>query len=252
MNSSTRIEGSTALVTGGNRGIGQAITVAILERGGRKVYVGVRDPGTVSPLEERYGSRVVALPLDVTDADQVAEAARRADDIDILVNNAGAFEPTQLTDEAILEVARREMEVNYFGPLQTIRSFVDTLSSREGTIVNVCSAAGLTNVPLQPTYSASKAALHSLTQAARATFAGRGVAVHGVYAGPVDTEMTKDLPPQFEKASPDDVARRILDGVEAGAEDIFPDPFAVSLGEQFQSSPKELERQMAALVAVPA
>ncbi len=96
---------------------------------------------------------------------------------------------------------------------------------RGGVLVNVGSAAGLTNVPLQPTYNASKAAQHSLTQASRALLAGRGVTVHGVYPRPVDTDMTKDLPPQFEKTPPEDVANEVLDGVEAGTEDIFPDPF---------------------------
>lgn len=119
-------------------------------------------------------------------------------------------------------------------------------------IVNVGSAAGLTNVPIQPTYSASKAAQHSLTQASRALLTARGVTVHGVYPGPVHTDMTKDFPPQFEKTPPEDVANEVLDGVEAGNEDIFPDPFAVAFGEQFYASPKSMERQMAAMVAISA
>jgi NAD(P)-dependent dehydrogenase (short-subunit alcohol dehydrogenase family) len=249
MKDSTRIEGSVALVTGANRGIGRAITQALLERGANKVYATARDPKTLGTLQERYGSRVVALRLDVTDAAQVANVARQATDVDLLFNNAGAFEPTELTDEAIVEVARREMEVNYFGALRMLRSFADTLARRGGVIVNVGSAAGLTNVPFQPTYSASKAAQHSLTQASRALLTARGVTVHGVYPGPVDTDMTKDLPPQFEKTPPEDVANAVLDGVEAGEDDIFPDPFAVTFGEQFHSSPKGVERQMAAMVA---
>ena len=247
-----RIEGAVALVTGANRGIGRALTEALLTRGVRKVYATARDPKTLAVLQERYGSRVVALRLDVTDADQVAEVAREATDVDVLINNAGAFEPTELTDEAIVDVARREMEVNYFGALRMLQGFGNTLVRRGGVIVYVGSAAGLTNVPLQPTYSASKAAQHSLTQASRALLAGRGVTVHGVYPGPVDTDMTKDLPPQFEKTAPEDVANQVLDGVEAGTEDIFPDPFAVAFGEQFHSSPKSVERQMAAIVAIPA
>ena len=249
---STRIEGSVALVTGANRGIGRAIAEALLERGAEKVYATARDPKTLAALQERYGSRVVVLRLDVTDADQVAEAAHAATDVDLLFNNAGAFEPTELSDEGIVDVARREMEVNYFGVLRMLRAFGETLVRRGGAIVNVASAAGLSNVPLQPTYSGSKAALHSLTQASRALLAGRGVTVHGVYPGPVDTDMTKDLPPQFAKTAPDAVANEVLDGVEAGAEDIFPAPFAVAFGEQFHASPKAAERQLAAIVAIPA
>lgn len=252
MQGATRIEGSVALVTGANRGIGRAITEALLERGAEKVYATARDPKTLAVLRERYGSRVVALCLDVTNADQVAEVAREATDVDLLFNNAGAFEPTELTDESIVDAARREMEVNYFGALRMLRGLGDTLVRRGGAIVNVSSAAGLTNVPLQPTYSASKAALHSLTQASRALLTARGVTVHGVYPGPVDTDMTEHLPPQFQKTPPEDVANEVLDGVEAGDEDIFPDPFAVAFGERFHSSPKSVERQMAATVAVPA
>jgi NAD(P)-dependent dehydrogenase (short-subunit alcohol dehydrogenase family) len=252
MRSSTRIEGSVALVTGASRGVGRAITEALLERGAAKVYATARDPRTLEALQQRHGSRVVRLRLDVTDADQVAEAAREATDVDLLFNNAGAFEPTELTDEAIVDLARREMEVNYFGALRMSQGFADTLVRRGGVIVNVCSAAGLTNVPFQPTYSASKAAQHSLTQASRALWSGRGVTVHGVYPGPVDTDMTKDLPPQFEKTPPEDVANKVLDGVEAGKEDIFQDPFAVAFGEEFYSSPKAVERQMAGMVASPA
>ncbi len=156
MHSSKRVEGSVALVTGANRGIGRAITEALLERRAAKVYAAARDPKTLSELSERYGSRLVAVRLDVTDPTQVAQAARQATDIDLLINNAGAFEPTSLMSDAIVAAARREMEVNYFGVLCVLANFADTLVLNNGVIVNVGSVAGLTNVPLQPTYSASK------------------------------------------------------------------------------------------------
>ncbi|MEV6877807.1 SDR family oxidoreductase [Amycolatopsis sp. NPDC051128] len=252
MQETTRFEGSVALVTGANRGIGRAITEALLARGVKKIYATARDERTVEALRERHGERVVPLRLDVTDADQIAAVAQAATDVDVLVNNAGAFEPTDLADHAIVEVARREMEVNYFGALRMLHAFEDTLVRHRGTLVYIGSAAGLTNVPLQPTYSASKAAQHSLTQASRASLAARGVSVHGVYPGPVDTDMTRDLPAAFTKTPATTVANAILDGVRAGEEDIFPDPFAVAFGEQFQSSPKSVEKQMAALVTSPA
>ena len=244
-----RIDGAVALVTGANRGIGRALTQALLERGAAKVYATARDPETLAGSGD---SRLVALRLDVTDAQQVAAVARRATDVDILINNAGAYQPTDLADDTIVDVARAEMEVNYFGVLRLMQAFAGPLAQSGGALVNIGSAAGLSNVPLQPTYSASKAAQHSLTQAARAVLAGRGVTVHGVYPGPVDTDMVKDLPPQFEKTAPESVAKAILDGIEAGDEDIFPDPFALGLGEQFHASPKAVERRLAALVSAVA
>ena len=116
-----------------------------------------------------------------------------------------------------------------------------------GAVVNIGSAAGLTNVPFFPTYSASKAALHSLTQAARMLLKAQGTSVFGVYAGPIDTDMVREL--ALPKTSARDVAHAILDGIEAGQEDIYPDPFAVEFGRLYQSSPKASERQNAAMVA---
>ncbi len=143
------------------------------------------------------------------------------------------------------------MEVNYFGPLQLLQRLAPTLARNGGgAVVNIGSAAGLTNVPFFPTYSASKAALHSLTQAARILLRPQGTSVFGVYAGPVDTDMVREL--AMPKSSPRDVAFAILDGIEAGQEDIFPDPFAVGFARQFESSPKASERQMAAMVAAAA
>ena len=242
-----KIEGSVALVTGASRGIGRAITEALLDRGAKKVYAAARDPRTVESLKQQYGPRVVPLRLDVTDAEHVAEAVRRAPDVELLFSNAGVAEWTELTSETIVDQARLEMEVNYFANLRLLQRFADTLTRFHGAAIIVSSVAGLTNQPIILTYSASKAALHSLTQGARALLASRGVAVLGVYPGPVDTEMSKGL--QFEKASPQDVASSILDGVEAGTDDIFPDPFAAVFGEQFQLSPKASERQMVATVS---
>jgi short-subunit dehydrogenase len=139
------------------------------------------------------------------------------------------------------------MEVNYFGPLQLLQRLAPMLvRNGGGAVVIIGSTAGLTSLPIIPTYSASKAALHSLTQGARVLLGAQGTSVFGVYPGPVDTDMTRGF--EMPKASPRDVAFAILDGIEAGQEDIFPDPFAVDFGRQFASSPKASERQMAAMV----
>jgi NAD(P)-dependent dehydrogenase (short-subunit alcohol dehydrogenase family) len=243
--SAQKIEGAVALVTGANRGIGRALTEALLTRGVRKVYAGARDPKTLAALRDE---RVVPLGLDVTDTEQIRAAVEAASDVELVFNNAGVVLGSGIADATVLEKARREMEMNYFGPLQLLQRLAPTLARNGGgAVINIGSAAGLTSVPFFPTYSASKAALHSLTQAARILLGPQGTSVFGVYAGPVDTDMSRDV--ALPKSAPRDVAFAILDGMEAGQEDIFPDPFAVEFGRQFGSSPKASERQMAALAA---
>lgn len=244
--SKTKIEGSVALVTGANRGIGRAITEALLARGAKKVYAAARRVESVADLAERHGDRVEALALDVTVADQVHAAAERAKDLEILINNAGVAVGGGLVDDSIVEAARAEMEVNYFAPLHLLQSFAPILAANGGgAIVNLASVAGLSSFPFFPTYSASKAAAHSLTQAARALLGG--TSVHGVYPGPVDTDMAEEI--EMDKASPESVANAILDGLEAGDADIFPDDFARGFSAQFLSSPKAAEEQLAAMAA---
>lgn len=242
------IEGAVAVVTGANRGLGRALTEALLARGVSKVYAAARDPGTLPALRDE---RLVPLRLDVTNADQISAAAEVISDVEIVFNNAGVFLGKGLADSTVLGQARREMEVNYFGPLQLLQRLAPTLAKNGGgAVVNIASAAGLTNVPLFPTYSASKAALHSLTQAARILLGPQGTSVFGVYAGPIDTDMVREL--AMPKTSPHDVAFAILDGVEAGQEDIFPDPFAAEFARLFETSPKASERQAAAMIAASA
>jgi NAD(P)-dependent dehydrogenase (short-subunit alcohol dehydrogenase family) len=245
MMSAHRIEDTIVLVTGANRGIGRALIDALLSRGVKKVYAAARNPATLADLHD---DRVVPLQLDVTDANEIAAAAKAMADVELVFNNAGVLLGGGLSDVSVIDQARREMDVNYFGPLQLLRALAPALARNGGGIVvNIGSAAGLTSVPFFPTYSASKAALHSLTQSARVLLRTKGTSVVGVYAGPVDTDMTREL--TLPKTSARDVASAILDGVEAGHEDIFPDSFAVEFSRQFESSPKGAEQQMAAMAA---
>lgn len=240
-----RIEGAVALVTGANRGIGRALTEALLARGVKKVYAAARNPETLAALRNE---RVVPLRLDVTDTEQIRAAAEASSDVELVFSNAGVCLGHGIAQSTVLGQARREMDVNYFGPLQLLQHVAPILARNGGgAVINIGSAAGLTNVPFFPTYSASKAALHSLTQAARILLEPQGTSVSGVYAGPVDTDMIRDL--ALPKSDARSVADAILDGVEAGLEDIFPDPFAVDFGQQFGASPKDSERQMAAMAA---
>lgn len=243
-----KIEGAIALVTGANRGIGRALSEALLSRGAKKVYAAARDLEALGALRD---ARVAPLPLDVCDAQQIRAAAAAAQDVRLFFNNAGVTLNSEVWGAAAVEQARREMEVNYFGPLQLLRAFAPVLARNGGGAwISVGSAAGLTNIPMFPTYSASKAALHSLTQCARVLLSTQGTAVFGAYPGPVDTDMVREL--TMPKAPARDVANAILDSVESGEEDVFPDSFARDFGRQFESSPKAAERQIAAMVAAMA
>ena len=236
------IQGSVALVTGANRGIGRALVEELLARGVRRVYAAARDEESVGGDDPR----IVAIRLDVTDPAEIRAAANRAQDVDLLVNNAGVVSRVggPLTDSAWLEAGRNEMQVNVFGALQVTQAFAPVLAANGGgTIVNINSVASFVGFPVIASYSMSKAALHSLTQLTRSMLAAQKTKVIGVYPGPVDPEMTSELP--IEKTSPAIVARLILDGLENGDEDVFPDPASQSMGKLFLADPKALERQIA-------
>jgi NAD(P)-dependent dehydrogenase (short-subunit alcohol dehydrogenase family) len=232
------IADKAVLVTGANRGIGQALVEEALRRGAKRVYAGTRAPFT------HLDGRVTPLTLDVTNAEQTQGAVERVESLDILINNAGLALFDDLSDRAALE---RHLAVNLFGTYDVTQAFLPLLTRSQGAIVNVLSVAAWAALPIVPAYSISKAAAFSLTQSLRALLAGRGVRVHAVLAGPVDTDMSRgfDVP----KASPESVARAIFDGVEKEEEDIFPDPMSESVAESWRSSAvKGLERQFAALV----
>jgi NAD(P)-dependent dehydrogenase (short-subunit alcohol dehydrogenase family) len=215
------IADKTVLVTGANRGIGQALVTEALARGAKRVYAGTRQS-----LAHADG-RVTPLTLD------------------ILINNAGIALFDDLSDRAVLE---QHLAVNLFGPYGVIQAFLPLLTRSRGVIVNNVSTMAVAPLPLTPAYAISKAAAFSLTQSLRALVAGQGVRVHAVLTGPTDTDMTRgfDVP----KASPESVARAIFDGVENGEEDIFPDPASRSLADSWRTGAvKALERENAAFVA---
>jgi NAD(P)-dependent dehydrogenase (short-subunit alcohol dehydrogenase family) len=233
-----QIADTAVLVTGANRGLGRALVEEALRRGAKRVYAGTRQP-LLHP-----DRRVTPLTLDVTSAAQIEPAVQQVESLDILVNNAGISLLDDLTDRVALE---RLLAVNLFGAFDVIQAFLPLLSRSRGAIVNVLSLASLAAVPFDPSYSVSKAAAFSLSQSLRALLAQRGVRVHAVLPGPIDTDMTRGL--DIPKASPESAARAIFDGVEKEEEDIFPDPMSESMAEGWRTSAlKALERQFAAYV----
>lgn len=153
------IEGKAVLVTGANRGLGQALVKEALRRGAKRVYAGTRQP-LVHPDE-----RVTPLTLDVTDPAQVQRAAEKVGSLDLLFNNAGVALPAELSDRAALE---RHLAVNLFGTWAVTEAFLPQLTRTGGAVVNVVSVAALAAVPVLPAYSISKAAAFSFSQSLRA------------------------------------------------------------------------------------
>lgn len=232
------IEGKSVLVTGGNRGIGQALIEEALRRGAKRVYAGTRRP-LAHP-----DPRVTTVTLDVTDQVQIQAAVEAVDSLDVLINNAGVALYDDLSDRAALE---QSLAVNLFGPWGVTQAFLPLLTESRGAIVNNVSTMALAPLPLTPAYAVSKAAAFNLTQSLRALLARRGVSVHAVLTGPTDTDMTRGF--EISKASPESVARAIFDGVEAGEEDIFPDPMSASLADSWNNGAvKAFERENAAFV----
>jgi NAD(P)-dependent dehydrogenase (short-subunit alcohol dehydrogenase family) len=230
---------SAVLVTGANRGLGQALVEEALRRGAKRVYAGTRQPLT------HADGRVTPLALDVTNLAQIQEAVERVDSLDILINNAAVDLHGDLGDRAILD---QHLAVNLFGTYGVTQALLPLLTRSRGAIVNVLSLSAIAALPFDPTYSISKAAALSLSQSLRALLAGRGVRVHVVLPGPMDTDMSRGL--DTPKAAPESVARAIFDGLEQGEEEIFPDPMSASMAEGWRSGAvKALERQFAALVA---
>jgi NAD(P)-dependent dehydrogenase (short-subunit alcohol dehydrogenase family) len=237
-----KIEGSVVLVTGANRGLGQALVSALLEAGAAKVYAAARDERKLVLGD----ARVIPLTLDTTKPDQIAAAVKKAGDITLLINNAGVA-----TSENVLTAGASELEAdfrtNVHGTLSVIKAFLPVLegaAARNGaTIVNVLSLASLASFPALGGYSASKAAAYSITQALRPQLRAKRIDMLAALPGPIDTDMVRAL--KMPKASPADVARGVLAGIARADEEIFPDPMAEQMGALWNKSPKEYERAFA-------
>jgi NAD(P)-dependent dehydrogenase (short-subunit alcohol dehydrogenase family) len=235
------IEQAIALVTGANRGMGREYVRQLAAAGARKIYATARDPAKVADLVALDGRRIEALPLDTTRDDQVEVAAQRCRDVTLLINNAGANSNRPVSDPNALENARVEIETNYFGTLRMCRAFAPVLAANGGgTLVNVLSLIGRVNLPALGTYSCSKAAAWSMTQALRAQLAAQGTRVVGVYPGPVDTDMTPG-----GAAKPADVVAAVIAAIRADVEEVFPDGMAREVGPVLDRDYRSVEKQFA-------
>ncbi|MEM1369113.1 MAG: SDR family oxidoreductase [Cyanobacteria bacterium P01_H01_bin.15] len=231
-----RIVDSTILITGANRGIGRALVEKSLEKGAAKVYATYRLEKNRSQFDE-FGEQVVPVHLDLGNPALISQLSQSVPSLNILINNAGILSALSLLEDTEEEL-RQDFGINFFGTLAVTKLLLPVLKKENAAaIVNVASIASLAAMPSLGGYSASKAALHSMTQSIRSELKADGIAVHGVYPGPVATRMTEGF--DMEMTSALVVAENILEGIENSVEDIFPDAMAQQTGPIFLSSPRK-------------
>jgi NAD(P)-dependent dehydrogenase (short-subunit alcohol dehydrogenase family) len=209
-----KIAGSTAFVTGANRGLGRRFAEQLVARGAT-VYGGVRN---VASLDM---PGVIPIAIDVTDAASVAAAAEKTSGVSLLINNAGSYTGASVSDGS-LEDIRLEMETHYFGTLTVSRAFAPQLAeSGGGTILNVLSLLSWVTYPGYSGYAAAKSAQWSLTNALRLELAAQGTSVAALHVGYLDTDMVASV--DAPKSDPAVIAALSLDALEEGSIEILAD-----------------------------
>jgi NAD(P)-dependent dehydrogenase (short-subunit alcohol dehydrogenase family) len=242
-----KVEGCTAIVTGGNRGIGEAFVHGLIQAGAEKVYVGTRSLDGAAHLEQQYPGKAIGVELDVTNEAQVQKAAETCSDTSVVINNAGVHQDQTLIGAPDMSAARSEMEVNYFGVLSMCRSFAPVLAANGGgAIVNVLSVAGILAVPGMGGYSPSKFASRALTTNVRAELADQGTQVSCLIVGSVDTRMAAQV--EGRKESPDTIARSGIKAIEKNIPEMDTDPFAINMRAAIARDPARVEQNMAAML----
>ena len=225
------------LITGANRGIGKSLVKASLEKGAKKVYATSRD---VSKMPNFEDERVVSLALDITDNSQILKVAEQTKDVEVLINNAGVLTPGNVLEGEISAV-QNDMKVNYYGTINMMRAFAPILEKNTPSkIVNIVSIVAYSPLPSIAGYSASKTALYSATLSVRIELAKKGITVHAINPGAIDTDMNKGS--EWDMPAPDGIATIILDKVEGGELDIVPDEMGLGMFNTWKEEPSKLAK----------
>jgi NAD(P)-dependent dehydrogenase (short-subunit alcohol dehydrogenase family)/uncharacterized OB-fold protein len=242
------------LVTDGKTAVGQAIVQALVKAGADIVWVGHAEPWKKLPGFDDISRvpQVTLVPLDLTNGRSVAELAGEiGGKVDIVINNAEVHRAFGIAARHGTDVARAEMDINYFGALRLAQEFGPALKARSAdgvthaaAWVNLLSIYALSNFPPHGTFSASKAAAHSLAQCQRAEMRAAGIRVINVFPGPIDDEWNQNLPPP--KVAPTGLANAIVKALRDGVEDVYPGDVAQEWLERWRDNPKVLERELAA------
>ncbi len=236
MTTSYDIKDKIALVTGANRGIGKVIVETFLDKAGvKKVYAAVRNLDSAKALTDRYGDRVEAIRVDLEDPATILQAAQLAVDVDVVVNNAGVLKISTPLDANALASMAYEMDINVSGLVRMAQAFAPVLKKNGGgALIQLNSVASMKSFASFATYSASKAAAYSITQALRDLLKEQGTTVVSVHPGPIATDMATDagIGEIAEPASL--VADSILSALENGEFHAFPDSMAKQFENEYQ------------------
>ena len=211
MNEQTNLSRQVAIVTGGGRGIGRAVALALAKAGATVAVVarsGEQLAETVALIEEA-GGRAIALPADVTDQQAVEEMVRQAvqqlGPVDLLVNNAGAGDPGGPLWEADPDQWWHVVEVNLRGPFLCSRAVLPgMIARRQGRIINTASIAGLRAMTYMSAYVVSKTALIRFTENLAAETVEHGISIFAIHPGTVRTAMWEAVleSPEMDKWKP--------------------------------------------------
>jgi len=242
------------LVSDGKSAVGQALVQALVKAGADLVWVGHAEPWKKLPGVDAIAAlpQVTMVPLDLTNGRSVSELAGAiAGKVDIVINNAEVHRTQGVASRRGTDVARAEMDINYFGALRLAQEFGPALKGRGAdgqshaiAWVNLLSIFALSNFPSHGTFSASKAAAYSLAQCLRAEMRPAGIRVLNVFPGPIDDEWNQLMPPP--KVTPAALASAIVKALRDGLEDIYPGDVAQEWLSRWRDNPKVLERELAA------
>ena len=235
------IKNKTALITGANRGIGKVITETFLQKGAKKVYAAVRNMEKALPLIERHGERIEAVQIDLEKPETIIAASQRIRDVEVIVNNAGVNTRSTPLDTDAINSLNFEMEINVNGLVRMAQAFAPVLRINGGGVfIQINSVASIKNIVPIATYSASKAAAYSITQALRSLLSEQGTFVMSVHPGPIATDMIATVPGMLEIAEPPEVvADNIMAALKSGDFHVFPDKIAREIKEAYQSFAKD-------------
>ena len=235
------IRNKTILVTGANRGIGKVLVESFIQQGAAKVYAAVRNLESATPLVDIYGDKVVPIHVDLANPQSIADAAATATDVEIVINNAGVLKTaTPLTEDAIASI-KFEMDINVYGLIYMAQAFAPVLKANGGGVfAQLNSVVSMKSFSNFATYSASKAAAYSITQALRELLSEQGTILLSVHPGPIATDMG-DAAGLTEIAEPPTlVADAIIDALKTGEFHVFPDSMAKQIGGAYESFAKNV------------